>query len=156
MMMLIIKAGYGWWYGCSDDDVDRHQVLKDAKVETWLAVHRRGDCWFEKQQIVVNCVQPICSSAVKSPGNAAPVQWTIQIGCQVDGVVGGPWRVAPWESSHRSLRELHRLGKTQRTIALLVQQCPVSKFLNTNKVFLSCKRPHLQHSLYYNSKCYRV
>ena len=44
MMMLIIMAGYACWYGYSDDDVDRQQVLKDAKVVTWLAVHRRGNC----------------------------------------------------------------------------------------------------------------
>ena len=30
--------------GDSDDDVDRQQVLKDAKVVTWLAVHRRHNC----------------------------------------------------------------------------------------------------------------
>ena len=86
---------------------------------------------FENQQFVVNCVR---HTYVQWKAQATqPVQWTIQIGCQVDGVVGGPWRVAPWESSHRSLRELHRLGKTQITIALLLQQCPVTNSLNVIK-----------------------
>ena len=123
--------------GDSDDDVDRQQVLKDAKVVTWLAVHRRHNCWFVQRHLKNNnllwIVCGICAVVQWKAQATQPVQWTIQIGCQVDGVVGGPWRVAPWESSHRSLRELHRLGKTQKTIALLVQQCPVTKSLNVIK-----------------------
>ena len=109
---------------------------------------------FEKQQFVVNCVWHLCSSAEKNPGNAAgTMQWTIQMVAKLmellvdlEGWHHGKVVTAVFESSTD-------LEKPRKLLHFLYSSVQVFK---CNKVFLSCKRPHLQNNLYCNSKLYWV